>query len=93
MKLKDRITINRAGLVKIDATVEDHLLDFAYSCSVDMQKEWDERKEYSFDLINAATVALGTLNSGNDIEEMVWDAMLDLMDDREWVVIEEADEE
>ena len=44
MKLKDRITINRAGLVEIDATVQDHLLDFAYSCSVDMQKEWDERK-------------------------------------------------
>ena len=90
MKLTDIITIDKAGLEEVTATVQKHLLDFAYSCNVDMQKEWDERKEYSFDLINAATVAIATLSNGNDIEEMAWDVMIDLMDDREWTIEEEG---
>lgn len=89
MKLTDIITINKAGLEEVTATVQDHLLDFAYSCNVDMQKEWDERKEYSFDLINAATVALETLSSGNDIKNWVWDVMVDLINDREWTIEDE----
>ena len=89
MKLTDMVTINRVGLETVTDTVQGHLLDFAYSCNMDMQKEWDERKEYSFELINASTVALETLSNGNDIEEMVWDAIIDIMDDREWTIEEE----
>ena len=89
MKLTDIVTINRVGLETVTDTVQGHLLDFAYSCNVDMQKEWDERKEYSFELINAATVALETLSNGNDIEEMVWDAIIDIMEDREWTIEDE----
>ena len=91
MKLTDIVTINRVGLETVTDTVQGHLLDFAYSCNMDMQKEWDERKEYSFELINASTVALGTLTSGNDIEDWVWAVMLDIMEDREWVLEEEGE--
>lgn len=89
MKLTDIITIDRMGLETVTDTVQGHLLDFAYSCNVDMQKEWDQHKEYSFDLINASTVALETLSNGNDIEEMVWNAIIDIMDEREWQIVEE----
>ena len=92
MKLTDMVTIDRVGLETVTDTVQGHLLDFAYSCNMDMQKEWDERKEYSFELINASTVALGTLTSGNEIEEWVWAVMLDIMEDREWVLEEEGEE-
>lgn len=93
MKLTDVIAINRVGLETITDTVQRHLLDFAYSCNIDMEREWEERGEYSFELIDASTVALNTLRKGNDIEAWIWDVIIEIMEEREWQLVEDMEEE
>lgn len=94
MKLNDIITINKVGLEEVTTTVTQHLLNFVSDCVQGLNDDFDLNGEISSEFASAITLALSILDAENaDIDEDAWATMVYVMEEREWTIEEEEEEE
>lgn len=92
MKLTNIITINKAGLDEVTATVTQHLLHFVNDCVQGLNADLWYNDEINSDFASAINLALSVLDAENgniEINEGLWDALLYTLEEREWAIQEE----
>ena len=96
MKLNDIITINKAGLEEVTTTVTQHLLHFVDDCLQGLRADLWYNDEVNSDFASAITLALRILDAENgniEIDKDAWATMVYTLEEREWAIEEEGDEE